>query len=85
MKTYYKCLQVHEGKWHKDVPREDHHFLPYFYDEKRKDTFISYLDFHFDRDYYEHEEYLHRVIEGLNRFKLDQIKIALKYFVRSYS
>ena len=85
MRTGYKLLQVHEGKWYRDVPPEDSHFLPYFYDKKRKETFISSLDFHFDRGYYEHEEYLHSVIKYLNRFQLDQIKIALKYFVRYYS
>ena len=84
MKTYYKCLQVHEGKWHRELPPEDNYFLPYHYDKKRKETFISSLDFHFDKHYYDHEQYLHEVIEGLNRFQIDQIIISVKYFIRSY-
>ena len=84
MRTGYKLLQVHEGTWHRDIPPEDHHFLPLYYDKKSEEIFISSLDFCFDSRYYEHEHYIHSVIEDLNRFQLDQIIISVKYFVRSY-
>ena len=84
MRTAYKCLQVHESNYSRDLPSFQRYF-PFYYSKKTKETLISSLDFHFDRQYFDHVDYLEKVLKPFSRYQTDVIKISLKYFLRYYA